>query len=329
MRARKKTGFTLIELLVVIAVIALLMAILAPSLNMAKEMARSVACNAHQRAAGIAVATYTSSWNDWLPGPNTSGLRQTKGLYVDGNSSGSTPVQNMDWISPTLGEELGLPSDRESRFVEICNTKFRCPSNKAKYDFEYNGGSGSIINTVPINSVYQVSFGASLAFHVVSYQSGEDNLITDEGMATNEVAAMVPRGYQPKISRVGSPSDKVFCMDGTRYVEAQPGGGYQVSINGFTKQIQGGNYMVYGPPTQFDGSPFKMTSKTNPKLVESCKKYGYRHRDKLNVTYFDGHTESLKFEESLDINLYWPRGSKVLRSSQTYDPDDRDRQAIK
>jgi prepilin-type N-terminal cleavage/methylation domain-containing protein/prepilin-type processing-associated H-X9-DG protein len=54
----RRKGFTLIELLVVIAIIALLLAIIVPSLRKAKEMAKSVTCRSNLRQMSIAFSIY-------------------------------------------------------------------------------------------------------------------------------------------------------------------------------------------------------------------------------------------------------------------------------
>ena len=54
----KRKGFTLIELLVVIAIIALLMAILMPALQIAREQARGISCLANQRSLAQAYIMY-------------------------------------------------------------------------------------------------------------------------------------------------------------------------------------------------------------------------------------------------------------------------------
>lgn len=55
---RTQKGFTLIELLVVIAIIALLMAIIMPSLQAAKEIAATTVCLANQKQLGMAYYLY-------------------------------------------------------------------------------------------------------------------------------------------------------------------------------------------------------------------------------------------------------------------------------
>jgi prepilin-type N-terminal cleavage/methylation domain-containing protein len=64
---RDASGFTLIELLVVIAIIALLVSILLPSLNKAKELAKRAVCLSNIRSGGLGFALYVEDSEGVLP----------------------------------------------------------------------------------------------------------------------------------------------------------------------------------------------------------------------------------------------------------------------
>ncbi|MCP4591175.1 MAG: DUF1559 domain-containing protein [bacterium] len=65
----RASAFTLVELLVVVSIIGLLVAILLPSLQKAREQARSAKCLANLHAFVLATQTYLTEYNGTLPGP--------------------------------------------------------------------------------------------------------------------------------------------------------------------------------------------------------------------------------------------------------------------
>jgi prepilin-type N-terminal cleavage/methylation domain-containing protein/prepilin-type processing-associated H-X9-DG protein len=67
MTRRIKNAFTLVELLVVIGIIALLVAILLPSLNKARATARRIACQSGERQLFIFATMYANDNRDFYP----------------------------------------------------------------------------------------------------------------------------------------------------------------------------------------------------------------------------------------------------------------------
>ena len=68
---RSRRGFTLVELLVVIAIIGLLMGLLLPAINAAREAGRRASCSNKVHQIGLAFQTYASTFNNAFPASAT------------------------------------------------------------------------------------------------------------------------------------------------------------------------------------------------------------------------------------------------------------------
>lgn len=113
---RRISGFTLIELLVVVAIIALLAAILFPTLNRARENARATRCQANLRQLGQAFMMYATDYDEVWPSPG--GFTGDRHYWHQSHGGGLEPylrhqqagLQSV-WVCPswTLGWESDFP----------------------------------------------------------------------------------------------------------------------------------------------------------------------------------------------------------------------------
>lgn len=102
MRTRR-SGFTLVELLVVIGIIAVLVGILLPALNRAREQARSAKCLSNVRQLATAFFMYTNENKGWFPcvgvfGGGANQLGYPFGLNDPNNPTPTWVGWSEDWI---------------------------------------------------------------------------------------------------------------------------------------------------------------------------------------------------------------------------------------
>jgi prepilin-type N-terminal cleavage/methylation domain-containing protein len=134
MHISRRYAFTLIELLMVIAIIALLIAILLPSLNKARYASRLAVCKSNLRQIAIAHTLYTVDAKNWYP--FNSNMRR---LVAEGFERWMLPTGTDPSKSPMLAPYFSAAGFNNTNMLNpLINKTLQCPQGVANLGRAFN-----------------------------------------------------------------------------------------------------------------------------------------------------------------------------------------------
>lgn len=148
-------AFTLIELLVVIAIIAVLLAILLPSIAGVRRSARQSLCLSNVRQLTMGVITYTNDYRESLPLPNWGPVAVQRG-WLYGPEAAPATFKGEDRRTGSLWDYLNK------------DEVYRCPEHKDPYTGTMHLTSfimnGAVVAYGDANRTYRLSQIAPTSF---------------------------------------------------------------------------------------------------------------------------------------------------------------------
>lgn len=182
-RTKSKKGFTLVELLVVIAIIAILMGLLLPAVQMAREAARRASCGNNLRQLGLACHNYESARQHFPPVVNNNGVMWSGFLlpYIE-QSVIYDRLEIQDAIENPTWEDSGNWVWNDSGVTGNLMNKplkaFLCPSSDAPStatDISHDGQTyttRAVSNYLAVGSARKTDFTTNALLNVALEDSG-------------------------------------------------------------------------------------------------------------------------------------------------------------
>ncbi len=270
---KERKGFTLIELLVVISVIAVLMAILMPSLGRARDQARGVACRSNLRQWGIGAIGFAYDNRDRLVAEYDEGIwhgafrpymgGKTKAVGVDVHAASTSKFSKT--------KDVGL-----------------CPSaNKPRWELDGSQGPG-------------FGLGPRSAWGRWGSNVGDAWDSTNRDLGTSNFGLS---GFAGSYA-FNSWMYKVTFRDADQGHQLRKQWGTFLAKGANRIPLIGGNYSYVTYSEAWDAPP---ENEVGAEYVGLASYAVNRHNGSINMVFLDGSVRKVGLKELWSQNLKWHR----------------------
>ncbi len=297
-------GFTLVELLVVIAVVGLLVAMLLPAVQSAREAARQTQCRNNLKQIATACQNF-ESLRRFFPGHG--GETEPRGVKFDTKRQllVSTMPRKGNWILQILPHmEEGLVGDvllayargsatlaQAKTVVPIPVSVLYCPSRRAAIAYPLLLASLAKYGPLGARTDYAINGGASNAAGSLENNGGGFNIILEFDGIWSIARRTRLKNIVDGLSKTYLVGEK--SMDILEYATGHDNGD-RAPVAGLDDNFGGANSFV-----RFAARP---ASKDISGNCLSCHDFGSAHAGTWNISMADGSVRSLSYE--MDVKVH-------------------------